>query len=282
MQIRHMAVITLALIGCGSQRGGPTSRELRDRLAVELPGFVRTSSFSVEASQNIGSEVEPVFKSRFKAEIELQTPTYSVDGTDPEALFVKSVTRAGEKRTIYGIATSTLVAGAWRTAFQYENNPLSVIGNPIDFFQSNRVIIRGSPEEQQFNQNRRQQELEREQTRLRSVQSLVGRAVPGSALVDGSNNVVFPITLTLVSFDPTTGRVSGEVGWPSLRGVVKTFEGQLSGEHITATETNWKTRPEDISGILLGIVYTLTLDSSGRLSSGRWQHPGARGGAINF
>src|SRR4051794_25717940 len=68
MQIKHLAVITFVLIGCEGKSGGPTSKELRNRLAVELPGYVRTSSFNVEASQNIGSEVEPVFKSRFKAE----------------------------------------------------------------------------------------------------------------------------------------------------------------------------------------------------------------------
>lgn len=145
-----VALLLCSLLGCGSEPGGPTAKQLRSTFSVEIPGYWEVVSFDIEASQNIGTEVEPVYKSRFKATVGLKSDTFVGAGKEEEAIFIKPAATSGEKRELYGISTSKLHAGAWKTDFELQNNPLPDLGQPRDFFRGEKIIVMGSPEEEAF------------------------------------------------------------------------------------------------------------------------------------
>jgi len=75
MMITRWLVLALLgfMSGCSKDAAevGPTSAELQSRFRTELPAYVTLPSFELQASENVGDRVEPVFKSRFKAAIRL-------------------------------------------------------------------------------------------------------------------------------------------------------------------------------------------------------------------
>jgi len=140
----------LALVGASVQASEQlNAKDLKARFLIEVPGYWALSKFKVEASANYGTEVEPLFKHRFTAEVELQTDTFLLDGKEGPVTWLVPVAKAGEKRTVYGIATSRLSTGAWQTEFALENNPMVRVGQPRDFF-SGRVVVRGTDEEARY------------------------------------------------------------------------------------------------------------------------------------
>lgn len=134
---------------------GPTSSELHNRFRVELPAYVSVSSFDVEASENVGDKVDPMFKSRFKASLKLDVDTFNEVARQDGTIFVAPRYSAGERRDVFGRAVSTLKGGSWQITFQLDNNPIPDMGRPRDFFVGGNTIIKGSPEETAFIEEQR-------------------------------------------------------------------------------------------------------------------------------
>ena len=134
----------------------PDVDELKAHFAMQVPGYWGLSSFDIEASANYGTEVEPVIKHRFTAEVNLRADTFVLESKEGATTWITAVAKSGEKRTIYGIATSTYRAGGWKTELALENNPLVRVGQPRDFF-SGLVIARGTEEEVKYREQVDQQ-----------------------------------------------------------------------------------------------------------------------------
>src|ERR1035437_10339170 len=85
----------LLFAGC-SKEPQPSKSDIEQSLTTQLPAFERVSSFWVDAMQNMGTKVEPVWQSRFRATVKVTSATFAADGTDPGFAFVRAVKQAGD------------------------------------------------------------------------------------------------------------------------------------------------------------------------------------------
>lgn len=247
---------------------GPGETELEAKLTTDLPGFLRITSFKVEAAENIGDKVEPVFKSRFRATLTLQSDTFLEASREPGAIIVVPHLKASTTRELYGKAVARLKAGAWQVAFSFDNNPIPDLGKPKDFFSGGEVIERGSQQESTYLERRAkaQEQVTQEAVAAEKVGSERLRALLTSSLsrfLSGdsrSGNEVWPMRLRLGSFDKSTGHVVGQVDWPSLNASHK-IVGDVVGNTFVFKETEFIKR----GNAILNCVYTLTASSPSTL-----------------
>jgi hypothetical protein len=157
------ALIALFLFGCGDSEKKPSTKDYEKQFAVQIPAYFELSSFDVEASENVGSKVEPFYKARFKATVKLKTKTFELASHENEATFIRPVADDGETKEIYGMAGARLSAGNWKIDFNLENNPIPNMGHPKDFFTGGRVILVGTAEETEFKAQQDQKRLAAEQ-----------------------------------------------------------------------------------------------------------------------
>jgi hypothetical protein len=153
------ALIVLLLFGCGESERKPSTRDYEKQFSVEIPAYFELSSFDVEASENVGSKVEPFYKARFKATVKLKTETFERASQENEVIFVRHVSDDGETKEIYGMAAARLSAGNWKIVFNLENDPIPNMGRPRDFFTDGRVIVVGTAEEDDFRAQQEQKRL---------------------------------------------------------------------------------------------------------------------------
>lgn len=141
--------VALAVISC-SDATRPSDSAIEESLAGSLPAFLRVSTFSVEARENLGTNVEPEWQSRFRATVKVTTPTYVVDGDDGSVTFIRLVKREGESVEVFGTSTSQLYAGTWRTTVSVQGRPFDGLGRPEADAARGRVIVRGSKAETEY------------------------------------------------------------------------------------------------------------------------------------
>lgn len=149
----------LFLLGCGDSEEKPSTKDYEKQFSVEVPAYLELSSFDVEASENVGSKVEPYYKARFKATVKLNTKTFELSSKENEATFIRPVAGEGETKEIYGVASARLSAGNWKIDFKFENNPIPALGRPKDFFTGGRVLVVGTAEESDFKAQIEQKQL---------------------------------------------------------------------------------------------------------------------------
>ena len=113
----------------------PSSSFIREQLQLALPSTVSIVSFEVKASENQGSQINPVWKSRFVAKGTAKEELYWHNETYLDTLVMVRVTQGGESAEIYGVATATLQREQWIVAFTYEDN----------FFLNDKLYVRGIP-----------------------------------------------------------------------------------------------------------------------------------------
>ena len=154
------------MVACSGENK-PTTNELKTTLTQNIPGHCKLNSFSVEASQNFGNKVEPVYGSRFKASIIAATDLYKKDKSNNEVVFVRLVTQKGKQTEIFGKITSKLYQGAWRHNIDIDGDPIHNLGLPLNQISAARVIIRGSDEEKKYYTKIEQKEKELREERKR-------------------------------------------------------------------------------------------------------------------
>jgi hypothetical protein len=145
-----IALIALFLFGCGDSEEQPSTKDYQKQFAVQIPAFIELSSFDVEASENVGSKVEPLYKARFKATVKLKTKTFEIARQENGVIFIRPVADVGETKEIYGRAEAHLSAGNWIMSFRQENDPIPAMGRPRDFFTGGNVIVVGTAEESEY------------------------------------------------------------------------------------------------------------------------------------
>ncbi len=138
-----VSVVTPLLLTSCSTEPQPSKSEIEQALAAQLPAFARVSRLSVEATENMGTKVEPAWHSRLRATVTVTSATFTPDGTDGRVVFLRVVKRDGETTELFWKSVSTLYEGKWRITF--EGQPVES-GLPESAFGQN-VIIRGSKAE---------------------------------------------------------------------------------------------------------------------------------------
>lgn len=139
----------LGLAACGRTPPVPSDDQLAEQLATDLPAYWRTSSFAVSGAQQTEDGGEPVYRARFRADVELTAPTYREQERIGETVLVRRVGRPGEKRTLEGRVTSQLSGDEWTSKLALDVDPTGELGAPIESFKG-KVVIAGSEDERRF------------------------------------------------------------------------------------------------------------------------------------
>lgn len=254
---------SIVVIGCVflsscSQEPQPSNSDIEKALVKELPAFTRVSSLSVEAKQNLGTNVEPVWQARIRATIAVASDTFALESENSEVSFVRPVKRSGESIEVFGKSVSELYAGAWRTTVELEGQPIATLGQPLSTFGSKKVVARGSQEEKQYfsdKQNAEMREVQQKKQMLSDAPKLIiGSWRFGNQLStyesDGTNRMLYD------------------------NGAKSTNKWIINGDVLTlvTTEINGKplTDPKEVQYRIVSITSSqfIVTDSSDKTSSG--------------
>lgn len=138
--------VSFILVGCSGENKPPIS-ELEATLAKDIPDYVEIKNFSIEPSQNIGTEVDPIYVSQFKLTLTTMDDLYRKDRYHGGVTFVSVATGEGVKVDIFGKIKSKFYKGAWKNNIDMEGNPWRDIGLPIKQISNGQIILSGSDDE---------------------------------------------------------------------------------------------------------------------------------------
>ncbi|MCD6184646.1 MAG: hypothetical protein J7K84_02465 [Deltaproteobacteria bacterium] len=271
--LRNLAClfIFIQILACSSYKG-PSKNEIQQTLAVDLPAYIEISNFDIEASQNAGTEVNPLYQTRFRATLRLKTDTFLEHEREGNVLFVRPAKKNGESIEVFGRAESKLYAGAWQNSVKIDGSPLNSMGVPISMFNSANVIIKGTQEEEKY--RAKQQHLAEkkrcaEQARFDRRKNVVLSAFSGSPVLKGeasNRKENWPFSLHVKSLDHSDGKWIGEIKWITLNAVHK-VEGTIIGAKIRFVETDFIKK----GNAIIGCIYTLDLDDNEIRLNGTWK-----------
>lgn len=128
---------------------GPTKEQMVNGISSKLPPYIRIVDATIEANQNIGNEVEPVFLSRIRAKVMITESLYEQSGKIDNTTVVNEVNRKGNSDDVYFITQSSLFQGRWNTSFHIQGEPFYNKGKPLSSFTGN-VVVKGSQQEQEI------------------------------------------------------------------------------------------------------------------------------------
>lgn len=146
-----LAVLVL-LAGC-SKSNLPSEAELRQDYEAKMPAYVEIRTFTVDAQQNLGNEVEPNILSRVTIKVATKTELFVPFATEDGVTIIEKRAASGDLIDVFGKITSRLYQGKWRHVYNIEGNPYGD-KKPQSAFQGETVIA-GTPEEQAFRERQR-------------------------------------------------------------------------------------------------------------------------------
>lgn len=291
--MKVVGLICLSLLGvmasgCGSQDVGPSDKRISKAIQVELPGFLELNELNIEASENVGSEVEPIVRTRFSGALRLREPLYQVERTILGKSVLSEVVSQGEEVKLFGVSTAELQQEQWRVEFDDIDLSPKLAGESLGSFRTGEFVFAGSTEEAALiNEYEREQALvqERERERLaqqkaaeaerREIQRLDEQkrrqafrsflanngAATGAA---GDNSESWPFRMKVSQFVESDNSFTGQMEWPTLNGITR-IEGTLIDGTLVFTEKEHIKR----GNVALGTVYEFSKLENGRVE-GRW------------
>jgi hypothetical protein len=156
-------VLTIFLVGCFGG-DGPSADKLRSNFllnAHKLGSSVDIGDFNIEITDNVGTEVEPVYKSRIKTTFTIKEPFYKVDShVDNVAVLVKSAEKDASSAVTL-ISRSVDHAGKWDIRFEDMQVANSMEGQPLSGYSRQKYVLKDSGEHKALVDKVRAEEEER-------------------------------------------------------------------------------------------------------------------------
>lgn len=134
-----MGMSMLALAACG--KSGP---DVGLQFAADLPDMWQVESFKIEAEEDVGSEVLPHRRYRFRAEVAPKFDLYERLGVLDGRAILKLRVAKGDEAPVSGTANSVFRADIWKSVFAIERAPNFLAGKPADAFGAQYVVIGSS------------------------------------------------------------------------------------------------------------------------------------------
>lgn len=161
-KLRIFVLLAISVLAACSSIDEPTFDELKQYLTKQLPEYIRLDTFTIDASDNTGSKVDPLWNYRFRASIVSKEALFRPDANpDPRrykgVTFVSTTTAKGEKKDIFGKIFCELYEGKWNCRTSLDGSPIDNLGKPLTHF-SGLVIVKGTKQEQQYYSQVRQKE----------------------------------------------------------------------------------------------------------------------------
>lgn len=243
------------IVSCGSASDAPNKDELRQGLNDEVPKYYTIRSFDIEASENAGSKVQPLYRYRFRAAAELQEDTYKEIAKEGNVVFITLAEGRGKRAELFGIAEASLSAGKWRIRYRLENYPIRGNEVPRKFF-SQKTIIKGSSEEVSYQAQLKEQEkarlnaIAKQRSEIQKMLSS-GRPLRGVHHYHSVGWNKAEILVISKSFDQNSGRFVGELrrNYTEMGGLLErellgqnreilSISGELTDKYLEIREIN--------------------------------------------
>jgi hypothetical protein len=220
--ILTVGILSILLLACGDQPG-PPAQELRQQVEHRVQPIWRVNSFTIEASENEGTNVEPRYRSRFRADVSTVEATYESVGHFANAEILRQVRPAGHRETIHGFTSARLVDGSWRVQVDIQGDRLAGVGRLRGAFPG-RTVIENSPELRAMQ--------EEWSARVAAAEAhwtgLLRRGEFRGASTDGRQT--WPFVVDQIAFDSRLG-FTGRIAFPSL-GAVHAVRGSIVGQQL--------------------------------------------------
>lgn len=144
---RALLQIAIFIIGSGwlastqsMAAEGPSLDELKGALRQYLPSHTSIETFVVQASQNIGTAVEPVITGRIKTTIQIKEALYierqPIQGTP----VIAERWKAGTTNETWYISRAELLRGKWQINFRPQGDEFFRMGSPRAKYAANALL----------------------------------------------------------------------------------------------------------------------------------------------
>jgi hypothetical protein len=139
------------LTACGTNK--PSTQDLIDALQSSLPGYIKIEGVSIDATEDVGGEVDAKVRMRFKGKASLIEPLYVSSGgnihvSGGSMRVLEESAPSGQHLEFYGIAQATYKLDQWQIDFEEREFTPTLRGRPLPFYTpAESYVVKGSKEE---------------------------------------------------------------------------------------------------------------------------------------
>jgi hypothetical protein len=137
--------VLFALPACGPAHEGPSEEEIERHLQIDLPVGYELTDISIEAVENAGSAVEPVYRTRAMVEMELADDFYKTVSMVGEKAVVQQVMSDGEDLRGVVITGATPAGEGWAIEIDRDERPW-LYGRAGEGFGPGGFVLQNSSE----------------------------------------------------------------------------------------------------------------------------------------
>ena len=263
-------LLALALVVVGPMQGqaqeAPTEAQVAEGLSFEIPAIWVVESLTIQATQNVGSIVDPDIRMRIRATARLQQATFGFVSQIDDVTVLAPVLPEGHVVELFGFASARLYRGEWEYSFDFQGSAFEGSGAPRSSF-SGRTVLRDSDEHRAvIAESEARQRAVREAQQAAIARNMAQwRELLGRGEFRGQSSrggTVWPFEVVDVVLD-ANDRFTGQLTWLTLSSVQRIngiiTDGVMIFENV-----------EDIQrgDAVLNCVYQLALDGGATASGG--------------
>ncbi len=158
-RVTFVAVMSMALCACGKSFDGPDEGDLGDFLEMELDEGIEAEDIEIIAAQNVGDEIEPIYRTRANLDLVLEEDFVERVDEIGDRPVVKVVAEEGTEYPAVLFTRSEPIGEDWTVRIeklQVRNRK----GRPLSSFSD--YLIEGSDEEKQALEAQKREDAEAE------------------------------------------------------------------------------------------------------------------------
>lgn len=209
-------MIPALFFSVGCSQIGPSQDALKTELQNTLPSHWEVVRIERQSTENLGSNVDPVVQSRFKAVLRLKEDVFAYIGLIPElderfqseVTYVDLTGNKGTEKEVYGLSTSNQYMDSWSTEFEFDDDEVFQLGDSISLF-SLKPMIKDSQEAEEFIAKSAEKMMQEHQAIAAILKS--GKTLTGETTTNNGTRETF---LTVTSFNDSDKTIEGYIEKP--------------------------------------------------------------------
>lgn len=139
-----LILILIPMLWLTACSDAPQLAAVKQQLQAEIPEQWQVTSFNVEAEEETGTKVSPVWQYRFNAEIAPKEAMHHRIGRLQEVDILEVTQKKNEKFKLNGLANSALYNGEWQVGMDLNLVQAISFGMPLSHFPDKHVIAGSS------------------------------------------------------------------------------------------------------------------------------------------
>ncbi len=267
-RISLLFLFGVLLFGCGGSNDEPSEKNIITALKFKLPHYIQVNDLQIDVSENIGSKVEPIVKSRFKGKLQLIEDLYETEKVILNKTVLRKVSDKKSKHDLFGISRSTYKMDKWSVNFEKLEMLPQPSGKPLANYSKDTFVISGSMEENALIDQKKKKDNDEKKLVSKNIklisghwsgEYICGQGATGITLDVSSVSKTLAVTL---KFFPIKSNPKVKKGSYTLSGVIK------SNKSFKLTPKSWIDSSSGYSMVSLsGLIDDEGKKITGNLSS---------------